>query len=164
MFKDTYTKHLTELSLKHIYKQCSKKKVKNINYNSKLIVQELSINDRVKKILETEAYITIKNHKEGFPHKLSFRLLNPSKSDIHKISKNILNRINKSLIAFTYSLQTSGKIFHLSLTGLKIFQVKDSRALFNLMQRIFTLRFPLLLLPLFLSFDFPSSMLVKLQK
>ena len=45
-------------------------KLKNINYNSKLIVQELFINDKVEKMLETEAYITIKDHKEGFPHKL----------------------------------------------------------------------------------------------
>ena len=48
MSKDTYTKHLTE-TLTKTYKQCSKKKVKNINYNSKLIAQELSIDDRVKK-------------------------------------------------------------------------------------------------------------------
>ena len=56
-------------------------------------------------MLETEAYVTVKDHKEGFPHKLSFRLLNPSKSDIGKISKNILDRINKSLIAFTHANQ-----------------------------------------------------------
>ena len=52
-------------------------------------------------MLETEAYNTIKYNKEGFPHKLLFRLLNPSKSDIGKISKNILDEINKSLIAST---------------------------------------------------------------
>ena len=82
-------------------------------------------------MLETEAYITIKDQKEGFPNNLSFRLLNPSKSDIGKISKNILDRINKSLIAFTHANQW--KILHLLLTGLKIFQIKDSRALLNLM-------------------------------
>ena len=56
-------------------------------------------------MLETEAYITIKDQKEGFPNNLSFRLLNPSKSDIGKISKNILDQINKSLIAFTHANQ-----------------------------------------------------------
>ena len=34
-----------------VYKQCSTKKVKNVNYNSKLIAQELSIDDRVEKML-----------------------------------------------------------------------------------------------------------------
>ena len=101
MSKDTYTKDLTETVTK-TYKQCSRKKVENINYNSKLIAQRLSIDDKVEKMLETEAYI-IKDHKEGFPHKLSFGLLNPSKSDIGKISKNIPDRINKSLIAFTHA-------------------------------------------------------------
>ena len=42
MSKDTYTKHLTETVTK-TYKQYLRKKPKNINYNSKLIVQELSI-------------------------------------------------------------------------------------------------------------------------
>ena len=48
MSKDTSTTHLTETVTKR-YKQCSRKKVKNINYKSKLIVQELSIDDRVEK-------------------------------------------------------------------------------------------------------------------
>ena len=47
---------------------------------------------------ETEAFITIKDHKEGFPHSLSFRLINPSKTDIGKISKCILDSINKNII------------------------------------------------------------------
>ena len=47
---------------------------------------------------ETEAFITIKDHKEGFPHSLSFRLIHPSKTDIGKISKCILDSINKNII------------------------------------------------------------------
>ena len=43
---------------------------------------------------ETEAYITIKDHKEDFPNKISCRLINPSKSSIGKISKVILDKIN----------------------------------------------------------------------
>ena len=72
-----------------------------MDYNSKFIVQRLSIDDRVEKMLEAETYITVKDHKEGFPHRLPFRLLIPSKYDVDKIIKNILDRINKSLIAFT---------------------------------------------------------------
>ena len=47
--------------------------------------------DGVKKIQETEEFLTIKDHKEVFPHTLSFCLLNPSKSDIGKISKSLLD-------------------------------------------------------------------------
>ena len=56
---------------------------------------------RIEKMEETEAYITVKDHKEGFPHKLSFRLINPSKFDKGKISKNLLDNINKILIPTT---------------------------------------------------------------
>ena len=46
---------------------------------------------------ETEAYITIKNHKEGFPKKILCRLINPSKSSVGKISKVILDKINNHI-------------------------------------------------------------------
>ena len=39
---------------------------------------------------ETEAFITVKDHEEGFPH-ISFRLIDPSNSDIGKLSKSILD-------------------------------------------------------------------------
>ena len=42
----------------------------------------------VEKMQETKAFLTIKDHKEGSPHTLSFRLINPSKSDIGKIGKS----------------------------------------------------------------------------
>ena len=50
---------------------------------------------------ETEAFITVKDHKEGFPHTLSLRFINPSKSDIGKISKSILDKINKAIVSTT---------------------------------------------------------------
>ena len=39
-----------------------------------------------------------KNHKKGFPNSPSFRLINKSKSQIGKISKHILDKINKLLL------------------------------------------------------------------
>ena len=44
-------------------------------------------------MLEIEAYISIKDHKEDFPNKISFRLINPSKFSIGKISKVVLDKI-----------------------------------------------------------------------
>ena len=34
----------------------------------KKIAHKLEIDDRVEKMQETEAFLTIKDHKEGFPH------------------------------------------------------------------------------------------------
>ena len=58
---------------------------------------KLAIDDRSEKTEETEAYITVKAHKENFLHKLSFCLTNQSKSDISKVSKNLLHKINKKI-------------------------------------------------------------------
>ena len=48
---------------------------------------------------ETEPFISVKDYKEGFPNSPSFRLINPLKPDINKISKHILDKINKSLLS-----------------------------------------------------------------
>ena len=64
-------------------------------------MQKLEIDDRVEKIKEIEAFLTIKDHKEDFPHSLSFRLINPSKSDIGKTSKSLLDTINENILKQT---------------------------------------------------------------
>ena len=45
---------------------------------------------------EIQANITNKDHKEKFSHVKSFRLINPTKSEIGKFSKNIVDKINKN--------------------------------------------------------------------
>ena len=55
------------------------------------------ISDRTEKLQETEAYITIKNHKEDFPNKISCRLINLSISNIGKRTKVILDKINQQI-------------------------------------------------------------------
>ena len=72
-----------------------------MNKQAKKIAEKLNIDDRIEKIQETEAYITIKDHKKGFPNNSSFRLINPSKSDIGRISKKILDKINQRAIQET---------------------------------------------------------------
>ena len=50
---------------------------------------------------ENEAFISIKDHIKYFPNKLLCRLINPSRSDIGRISKQILNKINLKFISGT---------------------------------------------------------------
>ena len=47
---------------------------------------------------ESEAYIIVKDHKKNFLQNPSFRLINPSKSELGKASKRILDNINKYII------------------------------------------------------------------
>ena len=44
-----------------------------------------------------EAYITLKDHKPGFPENIKCRLINPTKSNIEIISKKILDDINNKI-------------------------------------------------------------------
>ena len=96
--KDQYQKLLKEKITK-TYKKSTNKKTEKINYTAKQITEKLSIADRVPMLEETEAYITIKDHKSKFPNKILCRLINPSKSYIGKISKVILDRINEKIIS-----------------------------------------------------------------
>ena len=50
---------------------------------------------------ETEAYITVKDHKDEFPNKIPCRLINPSKPYLGKISKVNLDKINQSIVKST---------------------------------------------------------------
>ena len=43
------------------------------------MLNKLPRSDRVDKVQETEAFLTIRDHHEIFPHTISFRLINPSK-------------------------------------------------------------------------------------
>ena len=97
MQKDDYNKYIKD----NVTKTCKRStadRLKNINYKIKLLAEKLAIGDRIEKMKATEAYTTVKDHKESFPHKFSFHLINPSKSDIGQISKNLLDKINKILI------------------------------------------------------------------
>ena len=100
MNKDLYNKYLIE-NITKTYKKANKHKVNRINSEAKEIAKKLKLDDRIQQLQETEAFILVKDHKEGFPNSPSFRLINPSTSHIGKISKHILDKINKSLLTNT---------------------------------------------------------------
>ena len=91
MDRETYEKLSHENILK-TYKKTDKKKVRAINIDAKKIAKDLELEDRIEKMQESECYIIVKDHKEDVPRKISCRLINPSKSDIGKLSKIIIDR------------------------------------------------------------------------
>ena len=52
----------------------------------------------IQQLYKNESYITIKDHTEHFPNKIC-RLINPSKSDIGKISKTISEKIITKIVS-----------------------------------------------------------------
>ena len=55
------------------------------------------MNIRINCLAKTQAFITMKDHKEDFRTNPTCRLINPAKSELGKISKNILEEINTKL-------------------------------------------------------------------
>ena len=95
---ETY-KNLLQDNVTQCYKKekPTDKTVYNINKEAKSLTKELKIDDRVEVMAKKEAYITIKDHKPLFPQVISCRLINPCKSNIGRITKRILDRINREI-------------------------------------------------------------------
>ena len=83
------------------YKKAENSQLKKIDDKAKTITEKLQIDDRVEATATKEAFITLKDHKDNFENKPTCRLINPSKQEIGKISKQILDNINKKLLEVT---------------------------------------------------------------
>ena len=59
------------------------------------------IQGKIPKFQLQECFLTVKDHKEEFPNKIHCRLINPSKSHVARVSKNILDNINKTVRSMT---------------------------------------------------------------
>ena len=62
-----------------------------------MIAARREIDDRVECIAEENAFISIKDHKPNFQNNTKCRLINPVKSQIGKISKQLLDSINTAI-------------------------------------------------------------------
>ena len=73
-------------SVTKTYKKCNNDKIKTINIKAKKIASKLKLEDQIQILDDNDAYISIKDHKEGFPDKIACCHINPSKTDIGKIA------------------------------------------------------------------------------
>ena len=68
-----------------------------INMKAKHISKKVELNSRIECLAKNSAFISLKDHKPNLQSSLPCRLISPSKSDIGKINKSILDRINHNL-------------------------------------------------------------------
>ena len=61
----------------------------------KKITTQFNLANRVETMTSTDTFITLKDHKENFQNKPKCRLINPAKSNLGTISKQILEGITK---------------------------------------------------------------------
>ena len=94
----SYSK-LLHKNMTKTYKKIAVNTVSSINNEAKEIATKLNLANRINVTAEREAFITLKDHKPNFKNNLTCRLINPAKSEIGKVSKQLLDRINKKVIA-----------------------------------------------------------------
>ena len=87
---------LLEKNITKSYKKAQPETTQAIHKENKAIATKLRIDDRVDTTADKDAFITLKDHKPNFANKPTCRLINQTKSEIGKISKNILDRIKTS--------------------------------------------------------------------
>ena len=93
-------KDYKELQMKEVhkeYKKVDKKDIEKIKKSNKELVSELGLSDRVFRTEYKEAFNTLKDTKDNFNENPKTRLINPTKPEIGRISKIILERINKKI-------------------------------------------------------------------
>ena len=94
---DTYLT-LVQNNVNKCYKKANTDTVHDINTEAKILTSKLKIADRVEVLAPKDAYVTIKDHKENFPEEIKCRLINPCKTNIGRITKQILERINNEIM------------------------------------------------------------------
>ena len=87
--KDDYEKIIHENVTKK-YKKPNMSLPKRINREARKIARTFDVADRVDTMAKEECFITLKDHKEDYRTSSKYRLLNPTKSQLGKISKQIL--------------------------------------------------------------------------
>ena len=75
MEKGDYKKCLKD-KITETYKKSTNSKVNRVDFNAKKIADKLLISDSVDHLQKHGSNITVKDHKESFPHNPSFRLIN----------------------------------------------------------------------------------------
>ena len=83
--------------LLHKYKKTDKRTATNVNKEGIKHARKANAIDRIEINGTGNSFITLKDRKENFLNRPITRLLNPAKNEIGRISKHILQNINKTL-------------------------------------------------------------------
>ena len=91
-------KELRKRNVEKEYRRGPDNLLETINSEDKMVAAELGIIDRqIYRVQEQEAFITVKDHKPNFLNNPQCRLINPTKSELGKVAKIILENIVKEV-------------------------------------------------------------------
>ena len=89
--------NLLEKNITKGYKKATEQQTKQVEQAEKTTAKALALEDRMEAMAPKQAFITLKDHKPNFQNDPSCRLINPAKSELGKVSKQILDRINSQI-------------------------------------------------------------------
>ena len=92
MDKERY-KELLNNNITKDYKKVDDKVIKDITRNDQKEALKLEVADRVYCTSKRDSFITIKDHKQNYMNNTKCRLINPCKSEMGMISKQMLSKI-----------------------------------------------------------------------
>ena len=96
MEQSEYSKSLDN-AITNEYQKGKDEEVNKVNEEAAIIARYYEVEEKAKPYGKCNAYVTFKDHKHDFISNRPVRLINPSKSEIGKISKIILDRINSNI-------------------------------------------------------------------
>ena len=79
------------------YKKVNPSLPKKINIEAKKIAKDFNLDEKLNIMTKQQCSVTIKDHKLDFRINPKYRLLNPTKSELSKLIKQILQTINTEL-------------------------------------------------------------------
>ncbi|MEL7309459.1 MAG: hypothetical protein AAGK05_17460, partial [Pseudomonadota bacterium] len=79
------------------YKKANDAIPEKVTKEGKSIATEFKVLDKMNLNCKNECFITLKDHKDNFINNPTTRLINPSKNEIGRISKRVLEKLNSKL-------------------------------------------------------------------
>ena len=128
--KETYEKLLSD-NITKAYKKVDDANYRTVNQEAKATATKLGIADRVHRMAEKPAFVTLKDHKENFDNSPKCRLLNPAKSELGKLSKQRTERLINGI-------KSNKRLSQWDDTGTVIELVPKSRQLREKIHRCYT--------------------------
>ena len=97
------------------YKEVNKSMNKEINLEEKNIVKDKIIANRILVNDLNECFISLKDHKPNFTNNPKTRVINPTKMEIGRFSKSILDNLNSKLRNITSLMETPSPADHFNM-------------------------------------------------
>ena len=99
LVKPSNYKKLVQENVTQSYKICEENEKEKIDEKSAKIALSLELEERIQQFNERNCFITLKDHKPNFQNNPKCRLLNPAKSELGKVSQQLLKDIISQLTA-----------------------------------------------------------------